>query len=102
LHSRATCGSPDAQLDDFVADLAHRIASFPADAVLATKQQLNELTLPTVDAVRADAKQFQRYVASDAVKARTQTLFAHGLQTRNDLELNLGSRIAAVAGQAGA
>ena len=33
------------------------------------------------------------FVASDAVKARTATLFGHGLQTRGDLELDLGSRI---------
>jgi hypothetical protein len=31
----------------------------------------------------------------------TATLFAHGLQTRSELELGLGHRIAAVAGQAG-
>jgi enoyl-CoA hydratase/carnithine racemase len=91
---------PDAQLDAFVADLAHRIASFPADAVRATKHQLNALTLPATDAVRADAKRFQRLVASDVARARTATLFAHGLQTRSELELNLGHRIAAVAGQA--
>jgi hypothetical protein len=59
------------------------------------------LTLPAVDAVRADAKRFQHLVASDAVKARTATLFANGLQARSDLELNLGRRIAAVASQAG-
>jgi hypothetical protein len=89
------------KLDAFVADLAHRIASFPADAVRATKHQLNALTLPATDAVRADARRFQRLVASDVAKARTATLFAHGLQTRSELELGLGHRIAAVAGQAG-
>ncbi len=92
---------PDAELDAFVADLAQRIASFPADAVRAAKQQLNALTLPAADVVRADAKRFQRFVASDTVKARTATLFAHGLQTRSELELELGRRIAAVAGQSG-
>jgi enoyl-CoA hydratase/carnithine racemase len=84
---------PDAELDDFVAGLARRIALFPADAVRATKQVLNELTLPATDAFRADAKRFQHFVASDAVKARTATLFGQGLQTRGDLERELGSRI---------
>src|SRR6266511_902739 len=37
---------PDAELDAFVARLARRIASFPAEAVRSTKQALNELTLP--------------------------------------------------------
>ena len=84
---------PDAELDDFVAGLARRIALFPADAVRATKQVLNELTLPATDAFRADVKRFQHFVASDAVKARTATLFGQGLQTRGDLERELGSRI---------
>ena len=84
---------PDAELDDFVDGLARRIASFPADAVRATKQVLNEMTLPAADAVRADAKRFQQFVASDVVKARMATLFEQGLQTRGDLELDLGDRI---------
>jgi enoyl-CoA hydratase/carnithine racemase len=84
---------PDAELDDFVARLARRIASFPTEAMRAAKEVLNELTLPAVDAVRADAKRFQHYVASDTVKARMTTLFGQGLQTRGDLELDLGDRI---------
>jgi enoyl-CoA hydratase/carnithine racemase len=36
---------PDADLDAFVARLARRIASFPADAVRSAKRVLNELTL---------------------------------------------------------
>jgi len=66
---------------------------FPADAVRATKQVLNELTLPATDAFRADAKRFQHFVTSDAVKARTATLFGQGLQTRGGLERELGSHI---------
>ena len=84
---------PDAELDDFVAELARRIASFPVDAIRATKEVLNELTLPAADAFRADAKRFQHFVASDTVKARMATLFARGLQTRGDLERDLGDRI---------
>ena len=84
---------PDAELDAFVAGLARRIASFPADAVRSAKQVLNELTLPGADAIRADARRFHQLVASDTVKARTATLFAQGLQTRGPLELDLGDRI---------
>ena len=73
------------------AGASYRLVS--ADAVRATKQVLNELTLPATDAFRADAKRFQHFVASDAVKARTATLFGQGLQTRGDLEHELGSRI---------
>ena len=49
---------PDADLDAFVARLARRIASFPADAVRSAKRVLNELTLPGADAIRADARRF--------------------------------------------
>jgi enoyl-CoA hydratase/carnithine racemase len=84
---------PDAELDAFVARLARRIASFPADAVRSTKQVLNGLTLPGADAVRTDARRFQQLVGSDTVKARAASLFAQGLQTRGPLELDLGDRI---------
>jgi enoyl-CoA hydratase/carnithine racemase len=84
---------PDADLDAFVARLARRIASFPADAVRSAKRVLNELTLPPADAIRADAQRFHQLVTSDPAKSRTATLFAQGLQARGPLELNLGDRI---------
>ena len=87
---------PDADLDAFVARLARRIASFPADAVLTAKQVLNELTMPGADAIRADAVRFRQLVAADAAQARTAALFAQGLQTPGPLELNLGDRIGAL------
>jgi enoyl-CoA hydratase/carnithine racemase len=84
---------PDADLDDFVARLARRIASFPGDAVRSAKRVLNELTLPPADAIRADARRFRQLVASDPAKDRTAALFAQGLQTRGELELHLGDRL---------
>jgi enoyl-CoA hydratase/carnithine racemase len=84
---------PDAELDAFVARLARRIGSFPADAVRAAKRVINELTMPGADAIRADARRFRRLVVSDAAQGRTAVLFAQGLQTRNPLELNLGDRL---------
>ena len=87
---------PDAELDQFVARLARRIASFPVEAVRVTKQVLSELTLPDADATRADARRFQQLVRSDPVKVRMAALFAQGLQTRGELELNLGDRIGSV------
>jgi enoyl-CoA hydratase/carnithine racemase len=84
---------PDAELDEYVARLSRRIASFPADAVRSTKQRLGELTLPDPDAIRADARLFQQLVRSETVEARMSTLFAQGLQTRGPLELDLGRRL---------
>jgi enoyl-CoA hydratase/carnithine racemase len=71
---------PDADLDGFVARLARRIASFPADAVLTAKRVLNELTMPGADAIRADARRFRRLVVSDAAQDRTAAPFAQGLE----------------------
>jgi enoyl-CoA hydratase/carnithine racemase len=87
---------PDAQLDAFVARLARRIASFPAEAVQSAKRAINELTLPGADAIRADARRFRQLVGADAATERTAALFAHGLQTRGPLELDLGDRLGAL------
>ncbi len=87
---------PDADLDAFVARLARRIASFPADGVRTAKRVLNELTMPAADAIRADAVRFRALVASDPAQARTAALFTQGLQTRGPLELDLGDRIGAL------
>jgi enoyl-CoA hydratase/carnithine racemase len=84
---------PDAELDQFVDRLARRIASFPVEGVRTTKQALGELTLADAEATRADARRFQQLVRSDTVQARMAALFAQGLQTRGDLELDLGDRI---------
>jgi enoyl-CoA hydratase/carnithine racemase len=84
---------PDAELDAFVARLARRIASFPADGVLTAKQVLNEVTMPAADAIRADAVRFRQLVTSDGATGRTAALFTQGLQTRGPLELDLGDRI---------
>ena len=84
---------PDADLDGFVARLAQRIASFPAEAVLTAKRVLNEQTMPAADTIRADAVRFRQLVASDTAQARTAALFAQGLQTRGPLELGLGDRL---------
>jgi enoyl-CoA hydratase/carnithine racemase len=87
---------PDADLDAFVARLARRIASFPADGVRTAKRVLNELTMPAADAIRADAVRFRQLVASDPAQARTAALFTQGLQARSPLELDLGNRIGAL------
>src|SRR5580700_6066011 len=84
---------PDADLDAFVARLARRIASFPADGVLTAKQVLNQVTMPAADAIRADAVRFRQLVTSDAATGRTAALFTQGLQTRGPLEIDLGDRI---------
>jgi enoyl-CoA hydratase/carnithine racemase len=85
---------PDAELDEFVATLARRIASFPSAAIQTTKRAINELTLPPAEAVRADGRRFQELVAAPEVQDRSKELFGRGFQTRGPLELDLGTRIA--------
>jgi len=67
---------PDADLDAFVARLARRIASFPADAVRSAKRVLNELTLPGADAIRGDARRFHQLVTSETAQGRTAAYVA--------------------------
>ena len=62
----------------------------------SAKRALNELTLPGADAIRADARRFRQLVGSDMAKGRTAALFTQGLQTRGQLELDLGGRIGAL------
>ena len=84
---------PDADLDEFVATLAARIASFPPEAVRSTKRTINEVLLPPADAIRADAVRFQALVKTAEVQNRAKQLFAEGFQTRGDLERDLGARL---------
>jgi len=82
---------PDDELDDLVSMIAKRIASFPRDAVVSAKRAVNDISLPTIDQVRADATRFQEFVKSDPLRERVAQLFERGLQKRGDLETNLGS-----------
>jgi enoyl-CoA hydratase/carnithine racemase len=88
---------PDSELDEFVADIAQRIAGFPADAVTAAKAAVNAITVPTPVDVRGDAALFQRLVRSDSVKQRAGLLFEQGFQTRGPVELELGKALGALA-----
>jgi enoyl-CoA hydratase/carnithine racemase len=84
---------PDAELDEFVAGVARRVASFPAEAVRIVKAAVNELALPPAESIRADARTFKRLATTDALKKRAAALFARGLQTRGEVELELGAHI---------
>jgi enoyl-CoA hydratase/carnithine racemase len=88
---------PDSELDEFVADIAQRIAGFPADAVTAAKAAVNEITVPIPVNVRGDAALFQRLVRSDSVKQRAGLLFEQGFQTRGPVELELGKALGTLA-----
>jgi enoyl-CoA hydratase/carnithine racemase len=84
---------PDADLDGFVEQLAQRIAGFPATALTAAKAAINALTLAGPEAIRDDARLFQRLLRTDAAQQRTAQLLERGFQTRSDVELELGKAL---------
>ncbi|MFF7234054.1 hypothetical protein [Streptomyces sioyaensis] len=87
---------PDADLDEFVAGLAARIAGFPCDALIAAKAAINAISLPAPADVRADAALFQQLVRGKAAQQRTAELFRRGFQTRGRTELDLGDALRAL------
>ncbi|MCL6300772.1 enoyl-CoA hydratase/isomerase family protein [Streptomyces kronopolitis] len=84
---------PDAELDEFVAGLAARMANFPRDGLIAAKAAVNSVSLPTPAVVRADAALFQQLVRGEAAQQRTAELFKRGFQTRGSTELDLGAAL---------
>ncbi|MEU8825141.1 enoyl-CoA hydratase/isomerase family protein [Streptomyces sp. NPDC048636] len=87
---------PDAELDEFVADMAARMGSFPRDALIAAKAAINAISLPTPAEVRADAALFQQLVRGEATQRRTAELFKRGFQTRGRTELDLADALGEV------
>ncbi|MGW2707050.1 enoyl-CoA hydratase/isomerase family protein [Streptomyces sp. NPDC001340] len=88
---------PDDELDAVVDRFAHRVACFPADAVVATKVSVAHATAPSDDELRAAAVVFQHFVREGAAGRRTTLLMERGLQTRGRTELDLGEALAALS-----
>jgi enoyl-CoA hydratase/carnithine racemase len=79
---------PAAQLDDFVASLAHRIAGFPASGRLAVKDRVNAIALAPADDFRRDSDLFGEGVREPEVQNRIGDAMRRGLQTRGaEIEL---------------
>jgi enoyl-CoA hydratase/carnithine racemase len=84
---------PDAELDAFVDRFARRIAGFDKQALADAKGIVDEVSLPT-DAVFGGA--LRHYFSSNSrpqTRANIATLVQAGLQTRSDLEFDLGQRL---------
>jgi enoyl-CoA hydratase/carnithine racemase len=77
---------PQSELGPFVEALATRIAKFPAAGLSANKKRINDLSLPPLADVRADAALFQETIKQPRAQARTKELLAGGMQSRGDLE----------------
>ena len=79
---------PAAALGDFVASLAHRIASFPAAAQTVVKDRVNAIALAPVEDFRRDSDLFGEGVRSPEAQRQIGAAMKHGLQTR-DAEMDL-------------
>jgi len=87
---------PPAELGPFVERLAHRIASFPAEAIALAKAAVNAAELPTLEGLLEEADCFNRSLASAAAQERMESFLASGGQTR-EAELDLGGLIERLA-----
>jgi enoyl-CoA hydratase/carnithine racemase len=85
---------PAAELPEFVASLARRIASFPQQALEDIKERVNAITLADSGDFRIDSELFGAAVRTPVVMRRMQALLARGMQTPGDLELNFGRELA--------
>jgi hypothetical protein len=87
-------------MDDFVNDFAGRLASFEKHALKSAKQLIDDVTLPP-DSVFADSiKAFGVSFAEASTRARIAEILHLGLQTRSDVEENLGAAVANLGQQA--
>ncbi|MFI5776184.1 enoyl-CoA hydratase/isomerase family protein [Nocardia sp. NPDC051570] len=82
---------PDAELDDFVDRLAHRIASLPSEAIAAVKAMVDPITLPAPAELAEESERFREALGRPDVAARIGRLMQQGMQTSSGLELDFGS-----------
>ncbi len=87
---------PADAIDAHVNALAHRIASFPADAVRLAKQSVDNARLPITEGCERESALFQTLLFSDPARHAMRRFMALGGQTR-DSELRVAEISAAVA-----
>jgi enoyl-CoA hydratase/carnithine racemase len=77
---------PDAELDGFVDALARRIASFDRRAVVAAKNLINQVSLPSADRLLDALNSFQTALTWPEAQKRIEALLKRGLQRDSDFE----------------
>ena len=77
---------PDAELDEFVDALARRIASFDRRAIVAAKNLINQVSLPSADPLLDALNSFQTALTWPEAQQRIQALLERGLQQDIDFE----------------
>jgi enoyl-CoA hydratase/carnithine racemase len=89
---------PDAELDDFVAALATRIASFDRWAISNTKRLVNAASLPPDVEIAAGWDACLTSIARPAAQERIKTLFDRGFHKPGDAEDRLGDYVGQLGG----
>jgi len=79
---------PDAELDGFVDELARRIASFDRPAIAATKNLINQVSLPSADQLLDAFNSFETALTWPQAQRRFQALLKRGLQQDAAFEIN--------------
>ena len=77
---------PDSELDGFVDALARRIASFDRRAIMAAKNLVNQVSLPSADRLLDALNSFQTALTWPETLQRIQALLERGLQRDGDFE----------------
>jgi enoyl-CoA hydratase/carnithine racemase len=79
---------PAAELGEFVASLAHRIAGFPAAAHAIIKERVNAIGLASAEEFRRDSDRFVEAAKKPEVQGRIRAAMNRGFQTPG-AEMNL-------------
>src|SRR6202049_4764704 len=77
---------PDVELGGFVDALARRIASFDRRAIVAAKNLVNDVSLPSADRLLDALNSFQTALTWPETQQRVKALFERGLQQDVDFE----------------
>lgn len=81
---------PEAEIGSFVDALAHRLASFEKHALKSAKQVIDDLTLPPDSVFATSIKAFGSSFQEPSTRARIGEILKQGLQTRSQVERDLG------------
>jgi hypothetical protein len=86
-------------MDDLVDKLSSRLASFEKHTLKMVKELVNDVTLPPnsvfADSIQAFGSSFQE----TSTRNRIAQVLQQGVQTRSDVELNLGAAVAQLGNQ---
>lgn len=86
---------PDAELDGFVERFARRVDSFDKNVIALAKTIINQrAALPKNADLAATQERFFEVATWPETQSRVAALFGRGLQTRGELELDLGKQLA--------